>query len=123
MKKEQVKKKEEEEREGRKLHSFTALPTPPSFYSLYFEPILIQMPRKGNFEVFFNVKFPVLVNIAVDFTEKKLDKGSVSNSQEKVINCSFNCSPAILVGCLIGVKDPFLQIVFDFTLEEITTIS
>ena len=77
------KKKKEEEGEGRKLHSFTALPTPPSFYSLYFEPILIQMPRKGNFEVFFNVKFPVLVNIAADFTEKKLDKGSVSIARKK----------------------------------------
>lgn len=82
------------------------------------------MPRNGFFCSFFNVKFPVLVNIAVDFTEKKLDKGSVSNRQEKVINYSFNyCSPAIFVGCLTGFKDPFLQSVFDFTLEEITAIS
>jgi len=29
-------KEKEEEEEGRKLHFFTALPTPPSFYSLYF---------------------------------------------------------------------------------------
>lgn len=68
------------------------------------------------------MKFPVLVNVAV---EKKIDKGSVSNSQEKVINCSFNCSPAILVGCYIGFRDPFLQSVFDFscTPAEITAIS
>ena len=68
------------------------------------------------------MKFPVLVNVAV---EKKIDKGSVSNSQEKVINCSFNCSPAILVGCYIGFRDPFLQSVFYFscTPAEITAIS
>ena len=74
------------------------------------------------------MKFPVLVNIAVDFTEKNYTRAQFQIARKKSLTVALIIvlQPFLLVvynNNIICFKYPFTQSVFDFTPKEITAIS